>query len=184
MLKIDPVWHPDIQQMNYRLVLEAMSRPGRCFSLHKLPAEGPAVLSILSTLLDAEVSLSDPANLLRQDDWLMLQAKSASVETADYILYDAIQLPDLSPKLGTLPDPEQSATLILKVDSLGKGENKLKLSGPGVKEYEYLSITGLNPEWLSKRDDWNSSFPLGVDMILADEQHVAAFPRTTKVEVA
>ena len=76
MLKIDPIWQPDVQQKNFRLVLDAMSYPGRCFSLHTLPDEGPVVLSILATLLDAEVSLSDPHNLLRADDWLMLQQKN------------------------------------------------------------------------------------------------------------
>ena len=183
MLKIDPIWQPDIQQTNFRLVLEAMSRPGRCFSLHTLPTEGPVVLSILSTLLDAEVSLSDPDKLLRKDDWIMLQAKSASVDVADYVLCNASQLPHKSPKMGTLPNPDQSATLILKVNKLGKGDHRLKLSGPGIKEIEYLSIKGLDLDWLSKRDDWNCAFPLGVDIILVDDQHVAALPRTTKVEV-
>jgi len=140
MLKIDPIWQPDVQQQNFRLILDAMSRPGKCFNLHTLPNEGAISLSILATLLDAEVSLSDPHNLLLADDWLMLQAKVASAEEADYVLCDAMQLPNLSPKLGTLPNPDQSATLILKVNNLGEGENKLKLSGPGIKENEYLSM--------------------------------------------
>jgi alpha-D-ribose 1-methylphosphonate 5-triphosphate synthase subunit PhnH len=113
----------------------------------------------------------------------MLQAKSALVENADYILCDAIQLPDLSPKLGTLPNPDQSATLILMVDKLSVGEHKLRLSGPGIKNIEYLAINGLNLDWLSKRDDWNCSFPLGVDILLVDDKSVAALPRTTNVNV-
>lgn len=183
MLKIDPIWQPDIQQTNFRLVLDAMSHPGRCFTLHTLPDEGPVVLSILATLLDAEVSLSDPHDLLRADDWLMLQAKSASTDEADYVLCDAMQLPNLSPKLGTLPNPDQSATLILKVGKLGMGDHKLTLSGPGIKDIEYLSINGLKLDWLSKRDDWNGAFPLGIDIILVDDKSVAALPRTTNVKV-
>jgi len=183
MLKIDPIWQADIQQKNFRLVLDAMSRPGRCFTLHTLPDDGPVVLSILATLLDAEVSLSDPHSLLRSDDWLMLQAKSALADDADYILCDAMQLPNILPKLGTLPNPDQSATLILKVDNLGTGNHKLRLSGPGIKEIESLSINGLNLDWLSKREDWNGAFPLGVDIILIDDKSVAALPRTTNVKV-
>lgn len=183
MLKIDPIWQPDAQQANFRLVLDAMSRPGRCFSLYTLPDEGSVVLSILATLLDAEVSLSDPHMLLRTDDWLMLQAKSSSADEADYILCDAMQLPNISPKLGTLANPDQSATLILKVDKLGIGNHKLRLSGPGIKDTEYLSINGLLMNWLTKRDDWNGAFPLGVDIILVDDQSVAALPRTTNVKV-
>lgn len=183
MLKIDPIWQPDIQQKNFRLVLDAMSYPGRCFTLHSLPDEGAAVLSILATLLDAEVTLSDHHNLLRTDDWPMLQAESSSSDKADYVLCDGSHLPDFSPKLGTLPNPDQSATLILKVNKFGKGGETLKLSGPGIKEIERLSVAGFNTEWLSKRDEWVCSFPLGVDIILVDDQHVVALPRTTRVEV-
>lgn len=183
MLKIDSVWQPDVQQANFRLILDAMSRPGRCFSLHTLPNEGAVSLSILATLLDAEVSLSDYHNLLRTDDWLMLQAKSASSDEADYVLCDAMQLPNLLPKLGALPNPDESATLILKVNKLGMGDHKLILSGPGIEDVEYLSINGLNSDWLEKRDDWNSAFPLGVDIILVDDQSIVALPRTTNVKV-
>ena len=183
MLKLDPVWQADIQQSNFRLLLDAMAYPGRCFALHAVPNEGHVALSVLATLLDADVTLSDPYNLLSADDWPMLQAKATSADKADYVLCDASQLPSFLPKLGTLPEPDQSATLIVKVNKLGKGDLKLKLSGPGIKDSEILNVDGLNTEWLSKRDDWVCAFPLGVDMILLDEQHVAALPRTTKVEV-
>jgi len=183
MLKLDPVWQPDIQQANFRLLLNAMAYPGRYFALHAVPKEGHITLSVLATLLDAEVTLSDPYNLLREDNWPMLQVKSASADEADYVLCDASQLPNFSPKLGTLPNPDQSATLIVKVNKLGQGDLKLKLSGPGIKDFERLTVDGLNTEWLSKRNDWICSFPLGVDMILVDAQYVAALPRTTKVEV-
>ena len=183
MLKLDPIWQPDVQQTNFRLLLDAMAYPGRYFTLHAVPNEGAAALSVLATLLDADVTFSDPYNLLRGDDWPMLQAKFALADEADYVLCDASQLPDFSPKLGTLTNPDQSATLILNVNKLGKGGQTLKLSGPGIKYIEYLSVDALNAEWLSKRDEWLCAFPLGVDMILIDGQNVAALPRTTKVEV-
>ena len=184
MLKLDPIWQPEVQQTNFRLLLDAMAYPGRRFALHAVPNKEHAALSVLATLLDAEVTLSDPYNLLSADDWLMLQSKSTSEDKADYVLCDASQSPNFLPKLGTLPDPEQSATLIVIVNKIGKGVSKLKLSGPGIKNIEYLIVDGLNSEWLSERNDWVCSFPLGVDMILVDDQCVAALPRTTKVEVA
>lgn len=183
MLKLDPIWQPDVQQTNFRLLLDAMAYPGRFFTLHAVPNEGVGALSVLATLLDADVTFSDPYNLLRDDDWPMLHAKSSLADEADYVLCNASQLPDFSPKLGTLPNPDQSATLILNVNKIGKGEQTLKLSGPGIKDTQRLSVDGLNTEWLSKRDEWICAFPLGVDMILVDGEHVAALPRTTKVEV-
>jgi len=183
MLKLDPIWQPDAQQENFRLLLDAMARPGHRYTLDTLPENGTVALTVLATLLDAEVSLDDPHALLRHEDWPMLQAQSTSTEQADYILCDATQTADFTPKLGTLPSPELSATILLVVDNIGKGNLQLKLTGPGIKDDRSLSITGLDSTWLSKREEWNCAFPLGVDLILIDDKQVAALPRTTKVEV-
>lgn len=183
MLNLDPVWQPESQQGYFRLLLDAMSYPGRCLEVSVLPNSESMVMTVLATLLDNEVSLSDPYTLLQERDWSMLQVKSESAEQADYILCKASESPDFEPKLGTLPSPEQSATIVLVVDMLGEGEHKLKLTGPGIKDNEVLSIKGLHSDWISNREDWNSSFPLGVDFILVDNQNIAALPRTTKVEV-
>ena len=183
MLKLDTIWQPEIQQTQFRMLLEAMSRPGGCYSIFKHPAKQNASLTILAILLDAEVSLADPHNLLDKRDWPMLQAKPSLPEQADYIVCDAAQVPDFLPKLGTLPSPEQSATLLLVVDKLGQGDLQLRLSGPGVEKTKLLAISGLDAEWLSRREVWNAAFPLGVDFILVDANQVAALPRTTKVQV-
>ena len=183
MLAIDPVWQADIQQAHFRLLLDAMAYPGRCLNLKKLPKDGTVALTVLSTLLDAEVSLADPHKLLKEDDWQMLQTKSASTDEADYILCDGSQFTNFTPKTGSLKSPEQSATLILVVNKLGEGELKLNLSGPGIQVNQLLSVTGLAGQWLALHEECNISFPLGVDLILIDDTQIAALPRTTKVEV-
>jgi alpha-D-ribose 1-methylphosphonate 5-triphosphate synthase subunit PhnH len=183
MLNIDPIWKPDNQQIHFRLLLDAMARPGLCHALNILPEEGPTVLAVLATLLDAEVTLADPHELLRRTDWPMLQAELASPEQADYVLCDGGYAPDFSPKLGSLTSPEQSATLILVVDELGHGNTHLRLTGPGIADSMSLLIGGLNTQLLELREDWVCAFPLGIDMILVDGKQVAAIPRTTKVEM-
>lgn len=183
MLKLDPIWHSDNQQKQFRLLLEAISRPGRCYPLLKHSDNGSVALGILAILLDAEVSLADPHHLLQKSDWPMLQAKLAESEQADYLVCDALRNPDFMPRIGTLQSPEQSATIVLVVNKLGKGNVNLKLTGPGIKKSENLIISGLSLQWLSKREDWNCSFPLGVDFILIDDEQVTALPRTTKVEL-
>ncbi len=183
MLNLDPIWMPDAQQIHFRLLLDAMARPGKCHSLTIAPEEGPAVLTVLATLLDAEVLLADPHTLLRSDDWHMLQVASAVVEQADYVICDGSRAPNFTPKLGTLPSPEQSATLILVVDELGQGDASLRLTGPGIADTESLLIKGLDKQWLEMREDWVCSFPLGVDLILLDGRQITALPRTTKVEM-
>lgn len=184
MLAIDPVWQADTQQAHFRLLLDAMAYPGRCANLKTLPTDGGLVaLTVLSTLLDAEVSLADPHALLKDDAWKMLQTNSAATDEADYILCAGSQFINFSPKLGSLKSPEQSATLILVVDKLGAGDLKLDLSGPGIQANQILSVTGLTAQWLALREECNVSFPLGVDLILIDDSQIAALPRTTKVEI-
>lgn len=183
MLKIDPVWQPETQQKHFRLLLDVMSRPGHCHALEAVPEDGPVALAVLASLLDAEVSLADPHGLLRKQDWPMLQAQAASPDMADFILCNATVVPDFTPRLGTLPNPEQSASLILVVKKLGQGDTCIKLTGPGIPECESLVIDGIAGEWLRLREDWVSAFPMGVDIILLDEQRIAALPRSTHVEV-
>jgi alpha-D-ribose 1-methylphosphonate 5-triphosphate synthase subunit PhnH len=187
MLTIDPVWSAEIQQAHFRLLLDAMARPGKCHRFKAVPRQGPSVLAVLASLLDAAVSLADAHAVLREQDWPMLQAGSACAEQADYVLCRGAQPPNVQPKLGTLSSPEQSATLILLVASLqqqpGPDDTHLRLSGPGIKQHQTLAINGLHPGWLSQRKDWTDAFPLGVDIILVDTQQLAAIPRTTHVEV-
>ena len=183
MLKLDAIWSPDNQQNYFRLLLDAMAHPGQCYSITVIPDEGPAALVVLSTLLDNEVTLSDPHAILCSNDWSMLQVKEALAEQADYIVCDGKQSPIFLPKLGTLPCPEQSATLVLIVKELGSGDLQLHLEGPGIDGNRNLMISGLNSDWLERREDWVSSFPLGVDLIIVDNKQLAAIPRTTKVEM-
>jgi len=183
MLAIDPIWQPEAQQATFRLLLDAMSYPGKCLKLNVVPRDGLVALTVLSTLLDTEVSLADPHNLLKAEDWLMLQTKSVHQDNANYILCDASQLPDFTPKPGILKSPEQSATLLLVVDKLGEGDLQLNLTGSGIKDHQSLDVTGLNRKWLYIRNEWNCSFPLGVDFILIDNTQIVALPRTTKVEI-
>ena len=183
MLNLEPIWEADTQQTQYRMLLDAMSRPGCRYPLSHVSEGATVALSILATLLDAEVSLADPHNLLRDKDWPMLQAKSCTEKQADYILCDGKRAPGFQPKMGTLPSPELSATLIVVVDSLSSGDTHLQVTGPGVERCNAIDINGLSAEWIVMREDWNCAFPLGVDMIFVDCTHIVALPRTAKVEV-
>jgi alpha-D-ribose 1-methylphosphonate 5-triphosphate synthase subunit PhnH len=182
MLEVAAIWTPNIQQQTYRGLLEAMSRPGKV-SVILQETKDQAYRAILATLLDTEVSLADPDGLLDEETWHMLQANSDEPQAADYVLCSGGKPPSFQPKLGSLPSPEQSATLIVKVDFLIEGEMNLFLSGPGMDGTTRCAITGLDPDWFSKRESWVSAFPLGVDLLLVDDTSVLALPRTTKVEV-
>ena len=182
MIDVAPIWMPDVQQQNYRALLEVMSRPGRIEDILRGDSD-TAYLAVLATLLDGEVSLSDPNGLLKESHWPLLQAKHALTDEADYILCQGDQPPSLQPRLGTLPCPEKSATLVIAVGSLTTGRLHIQLTGPGVNGIADVPISGLHPDWIVQREDWVCAFPLGVDMILVDDTAAMALPRTTKVEV-
>ncbi|MGL5191382.1 MAG: phosphonate C-P lyase system protein PhnH [Cetobacterium sp.] len=85
--------------------------------------------------------------------------------------------------IGTLEDPHEGATLILKVPKISE-EGLLELRGPGIKHNKVLEVEGLGREFFEKRAEINSEFPLGVDILFLDEfGNMCSLPRTTKVEV-
>lgn len=178
---IGSVWAADTQQSVFRELMDAMARPGKIVSLAM--ANVAPLNAILATLLDKEVTLCDHANVLIPKDWPLLQAYQATADTADFIVCDGTLAPDFQPKLGTLASPDFSATLIIFVTSLVSGSTALHLTGPGIKDNVSIHMDGFHLNWLIARDDWNSAFPIGVDIFLADDTHIMALPRTTKMEV-
>jgi alpha-D-ribose 1-methylphosphonate 5-triphosphate synthase subunit PhnH len=183
MLKMDPIWQAETQQQNYRALLEAMSRPGSRQALHGVNESSSASLAVLAALIDGSVSLSDPQGLLKNSERTLLQTALTEPEQADYLLCCGQQSPSFEPKLGTLPSPETSATLVVEISSVSDGELRFKLSGPGIQAQRECAVAGLNPDWLARREEWVCGFPLGVDLILVDKDQVVALPRTTRVEV-
>jgi len=189
-MKIDDVMIPTEislplkQQQIFRGLLDAFSYPGRI----TVCAEGnaPAWLAILSTLVDGETTLADPEQLLPAEIWQALEVGRAIPEKAAYILLDGSKAPVILPKLGTLEAPEGGATILLIVTSLRAVDVsgiRLKLSGPGIKEVTYVHVNGLDPAWIESRNEWVSTFPLGVEIILSDANQFVALPRSTRIDL-
>lgn len=187
MLNVSEIWLPDLQQQNYRAVLDAMSRPGTRQTLiippHHDEPDG-AHIAVLASLLDNSVTLADPNQCINSDNRALLQAELATPDQADFIFCNGDLAPDFEPKLGTLPSPERSATIIIQVQDLNtpNAELSLQLSGPGIKNTVHCTLAGLDSSWLTKREAWISSFPLGVDLLLVDDNSIISLPRTTHVE--
>lgn len=188
MNNIHPVWTAQFQQRIFRQTLDAMAYPGKIAALYPKSsakselAQQAACLAVLATLVDQEVSLCDFDHLLDDNDWPLLQAQRTSAERADYILVDGQHAPRIDPKLGSLSSPDFAATLIIVIDTVGSGNQQLRFSGPGILSHTDVALKGLHPQWLEQRQQWNSGFPLGVDMILVDSQSLLGLPRTTNVK--
>jgi alpha-D-ribose 1-methylphosphonate 5-triphosphate synthase subunit PhnH len=178
---IEAAFTAEALQVVFRQLLEATARPGRVYRLSGAEADLPAHFQVLSCLVDGSASLSDSGQHLSPRQWSLLQARAAESEQAQFILADGSQPPRFSPSLGTLESPEYGATLIVTVDVIGDGPMELACQGPGIDGQQGLRLSGLTWAWLSARRDWNASFPLGVDIYLADACRVCALPRTTTV---
>jgi len=174
------IWQPSRQQTAFRQLMTAFSYPGRLVSL----ADGgeSALMLVLATLVDSACSLADPLHMLSGDDLRRLGARSASTETADFVLADGQRLLEAAPRLGSLENPEQGATVVLRVTAFGEGA-QMRLTGPGIPHEQMLQVGGIDPGWWKQRSEWNAHFPLGVDLILVSGHEVAVLPRTTHINL-
>ena len=172
-------WQPLTQGAVFRQLLQAFSYPGRVATVAE---KDSALAHVLATLIDTEVTLADPHQLVEPRLLALLEARPAEPELAQFVVACADSAPRFTPALGTLEAPEQGATLVLCVERLGEGQ-ALSVSGPGVDGTLTLRVQGLNPAWLAARATWSAHFPLGVDIILVDRERIAALPRTSCVNL-
>jgi alpha-D-ribose 1-methylphosphonate 5-triphosphate synthase subunit PhnH len=180
-------WMPDAQQESFRAVLDGFSRPGTLVMVGDDRAD--AVLVLLGTLLDESISLADTIGRLNADQRRLLLAPSASPAQARFVLANGAvaPAPDFIPSLGTLESPELGATLLLTVADLAAtpqpGNTTLSLRGPGIANECVLHVAGLHSEWIARRANWVSSYPLGIDLVLCATDRLVALPRTTRIEI-
>lgn len=173
-------WQPSRQQAAFRHLMNAFSYPGRVVSL--ADAGESALMLVLATLVDSACALADPLHALSGDELRRLGARSSSTETADFVLTDGQRLLEVTPRLGSLENPEQGATVVLRATAFGEGA-QLHLAGPGIQHEQVLQVSGIDPAWWGQRAAWNGHFPLGVDLILVTEREVVVVPRTTRIDL-
>lgn len=186
-------------QRTFRVLLEAMARPGTVMQL-PVAADGapvsPWLAAVLVTLVDQDVSLAvtafDGSDALERFVRQRTAVGSAALDRAEFVVATAT---DLDPQLpwqlchGTLEYPNDGATLLLLTSSLaqtsaGGGEvSELSLSGPGVPPGHRLCLAGLPAALFAARTE-AAEYPCGIDLILVDPTgRVAALPRSTVIHV-
>lgn len=183
VLDIPAIYQPRNQQRTFRLLLDAMARPGTLADLTPWTGGRAAHLAVLATLCDGEVSLADPDGLVDMDAWRFLECRRGVADNARFIVAQGSSAPpqDLAPMLGTLATPELGATLVLAVTGLGQLGLRAHLSGPGIAGTADVRLGTLHGAWLERRGEWNRFFPMGVDIVLADRHRIMALPRTTRI---
>jgi alpha-D-ribose 1-methylphosphonate 5-triphosphate synthase subunit PhnH len=195
-------------QTVFRMLLDTLSRPGRIGTIDNvLPASrrdghqdgrnsarnnlphARADLAAFAALLalcdySTPVWLSQPDAVLGSA--LRFHTGAPLVDeprhAAFAYIHDASTLPPLcSFALGEPETPEQSVTLIVRVDSLTQG-SPVVLRGPGIEHSHTIAPAGLPGRFWRERAELAPLFPCGIDCYLVCGDTLIGLPRTTTVE--
>jgi len=180
-------------QAVFRILLDALSRPGTVGVVeHGLPevratrAELAAFAALL-TLCD----YATPVWLAQPDAALSTALRfhtgaplvSEPEQAAFAYIHDASAMPALeSFALGAAESPEQSVTLLIRVEALTGGA-PVVLSGPGIQHTETIAPVGLPEHFWRERAALAPLFPCGVDCYLVCGNTLIGLPRTTQAKV-
>lgn len=180
-------------QQVFRGLLTAISRPGRAIALPAPPSPpmpfGGALAATVLTLLDFDspVWLDKAFDCQEVRQYLHFHTGAPLVAEPEASNFALIGAPDRMPRFdrfasGDAAYPDRSTTLLLKLPSLSGGMSVM-LHGPGIEHLATASPPGL-PEWFWPA--WNDNadrYPLGIDILLADDHQVLGLPRTTKANI-
>ena len=179
-------------QSTFRSVMDAMARPGtvqRVAATVGAPGgmmRGTAAIAL--TLFDHDTPIwLDPLMSTTSEvaRWLKFHTSAPVVADSSIahfaVIADASALPDLGRfSFGSNEYPDRSTTLILQVESLTQGP-AFELRGPGIDGAAILRAR-IRPADLFERLAINATlFPRGIDVVLVDDDAIAAIPRTTRL---
>ncbi|MHB8125535.1 MAG: phosphonate C-P lyase system protein PhnH [Desulfitobacteriaceae bacterium] len=183
-------------QAAYRKTVDSMSRPGLINSIRdqadKVSMEidcFDSTLIMVLMLFDTETKFKVCSEYEAEITKLINQltyAKATEAESAAFILL----LNDAKPEdmeralrmasIGDLLNPHKSATIIVEADSLSN-DRELILTGPGIAGESYVKVQTTS-NWVDIRTEKNSEYPLGIDLILTDQNaNILCLPRTTQI---
>ena len=179
----------DAQRL-FRAVLDAFAHPGRIMSLPDPPAGpgtiSPATAAYLLTLVDRDTPLwlAPAFDLPAVRDFVRFHTGAPIVAgRADAVFavlaHDSASLDGFA--LGTDPDPDRSATLVIEVPVLGAGAAR-RWRGPGIDGQAAVAVGGLGAGFWQAWADNHALFPCGVDVVFAAGSQLLALPHSIAVE--
>lgn len=176
-------------QKMFRLILDAMSSPLQKVNIkeyaEKLYGNNKYFLGIGFTLLDNETTFYTFDNQILDENIISLTLSGKEVcEKADFIFVENeanLEKAVKTAKCGTLENPHQSATIVVKLRE-GK-TTELTMAGPGIDGRITLKTSAMADRAVSLRDQMYFEYPQGLDFIFVDDAgDVFAIPRLVKKE--
>ncbi len=173
-------------QRCFRAVLDAMAHPGKIAFVAGVTAPfplGTAAAAAVLTLVDHETPLWLDPDALAARQWIEFHCGTSVVTDPAACAFGlGLSLPALDRfSAGTHESPETSATIVCQVQAFGTGTS-YRLSGPGLREPEILTVKGLPRDFVSIWRRNHALFPRGIDLILCVAEQLTALPRTVAIE--
>lgn len=182
-------------QRDFRVIIDSMSRPGKINQLSLsdiyLPpglSNGSALIGL--ALLNSDVSFHSSGKHQEEIvEYIAINTGSrfVALTVADFIFISGLHDESIITKVktGSLPYPEESATIVIDVSEISEMAIEcsvhLTLKGPGVKTEKDIYITGINQGILELTKEQNSEFPLGIDLMLTDNNgRLVCIPRSNQ----
>jgi len=178
-------------QIVFRLLLDALSQPGRIFHL---PAQLVARVPVVEVPLLALLGYDTPFSLVAADhsrEQLIARATSGRIVESSEAAYLAVcdsrnELLPMGFSLGTPMRPDTAAQVSVQVNGIFSAATAstatLHVSGPGVESTNHVMCDGATQgelEFLLRRD-WAA--PRGLDMwIIGVDGSFIGIPRTSRV---
>lgn len=204
-ISIQPAFHDPAREAQaiFRVVMDAMARPGRIFPLTAdFTPPTPlnlAAAAIILTLADFETPVWLDGALAETPavhDFLRFHTGARLVtdpaEAAFAVIADPMAAPPLKAfAQGSAEYPDRSTTLILMVEHLTA--QGWQLEGPGIQGRVALGVTPHRADFPAQLTENTGGFPCGVDIIFAasaylarSDEHramgaIAALPRSTRL---
>ena len=172
----------------FRHVLDALSRPGRLFTLQAhtgVCGVGSAMAQVLLALTDDDTPVwwQQPDTATAQ--WLRFHTGAPISENPATAVFAVSCCTAGLPALdrfaaGTADAPEHSTTLLIEVPSLEAGPG-VEWRGPGIADVQMVRIAGLPDGFWTQWQANHAAFPQGVDIVFTCANAVLGLPRTTRV---
>jgi alpha-D-ribose 1-methylphosphonate 5-triphosphate synthase subunit PhnH len=186
---VDPVLD---SQSVFRLVLDAMARPGMVQSVGDFISEvplglQPATAACLLSLADYETPIFLP-QWLREGAVPRFLAFHTGASVTDnpaeavFAVIDGDSQECALSSFSTGDDryPDKSTTVLVQCALLNDGE-VVSLEGPGIKTRSRIAPSELHPEFWNEAIANHGLFPRGVDLIFCAGEKLVATPRSSRI---
>jgi len=178
-------------QATFRIVMDAMARPGTVRQLAGIAAPAPlsgTAAALALTVLDYETpfwldaplaAASEVARFIAFHTGARFTADPAAAAFA--FVADPVAAPPLANfAQGSLEYPDRSTTLVLQVAGFSEGHSMV-LRGPGIAGARRRAAAPLPTDFVAQLADNRARFPRGVDILLASADRVTGLPRSLHV---